>query len=74
MLKQQDFLKEARARLGVTWDEMAELTGIHPRALKTYRMPDASTNFRIMPSVAYKAVENVLALKEIQEGATDAYR
>lgn len=57
---QQEFLQAAKAELGLTWDELAEQSGIAPRALKNYRMPDDSQNHRGMPSLARRAVQQLL--------------
>ncbi|MGF6440271.1 hypothetical protein QF002_001080 [Paraburkholderia youngii] len=57
---QQDFLKAAKDQLGVTWDELAKASGINPRALKTYRMPDTSKDFRPLPELARAAVSRLL--------------
>ena len=43
---QEDYLKTAKRELGLTWDELAAQAGIHPRALKTYRMPVTSKDHR----------------------------
>lgn len=58
--RQQEFLQAAKAELGLTWDELAEQSGIAPRALKNYRMPDDSQNHRGMPSLARRAVQQLL--------------
>lgn len=57
---QQDFLRQAKEKLNCTWDGLAELSGIHPRALKTYRMPDESDNFRPINPLAKAAIERLL--------------
>lgn len=57
---QQEFLQAAKAELCLTWDELAEQSGIAPRALKNYRMPDHSQNHRCMPSLARRAVQQLL--------------
>jgi hypothetical protein len=57
---QQDFLKAAKDQLGMTWDELATASGINPRALKTYRMPDTSKDFRPLPDLARAAVVRLL--------------
>ena len=57
---QQDFLKAAKDQLGMTWDELAAASGIKPRALKTYRMPDTSKDFRPLPDLARSAVARLL--------------
>lgn len=59
-MTQQDYLKAAKAELGVEWDALAELAGIKPRALKTYRMPPDSGDYRNMPDLAKAAIERVL--------------
>lgn len=59
-LNQQDFLKAAKDRLAMTWDELAAASGINPRALKTYRMPDTSRDFRPLPDLARAAVSRLL--------------
>jgi hypothetical protein len=57
---QQDYLKSAKAALGVEWDALAELAGIKPRALKTYRMPDNSKDHRGLPDLARRAIDGLL--------------
>jgi hypothetical protein len=59
--RQQEFLREAKAMLEMTWDELAEAAEIKPRALKNYRLPDDSQDHRNMPLLARRAVENLLA-------------
>jgi hypothetical protein len=63
---QRAFLIEAKRRLGerhpkLTWNGLAELVGMEPRALKTYLMPEDSPNFRSMPNVARVAIEKLVA-------------
>lgn len=58
---QQDYLKAAKATLGVEWDEFAEMAGIKPRAFKTYRMPDSSKDHRALPDLARRAIDVLLA-------------
>lgn len=53
---QQEFLKSLKDELGVTRDELALLSGIKPRALKTYRMPVDSKDFRILNDLARNAL------------------
>ena len=57
---QREFLHAAKAALGLTWDELAEHSGIAPRAFKNYRMPEGSQNHRGMPSLAKRAVQQLL--------------
>ena len=41
MSTQKDYLQATKKALGAkTWDALAEMAGVAPRALKTYRMPD----------------------------------
>lgn len=53
---QQEFLKSLKDELGVTWDELALLSGIKSRALKTYRMPVDSKDFRTLNDLAKAAL------------------
>lgn len=57
---QQMFLRQAKESLGVTWDELALASGISPRALKTYRMPESSQDHRALPNLARAAIERLL--------------
>ena len=68
---QQDYLKAAKAALGVTWDVLAKQAGINPRALKTYRMPDSSEDHRGLPDLARRAIDGILAVhqKKIQKAS-----
>jgi hypothetical protein len=58
---QQDYLREAKARLGLEWDDFATLVGVKPRAFKTYRMPDSSGDHRGLPPLAKAAIDRILA-------------
>jgi hypothetical protein len=53
---QLEILLAAKEELDVTWDELAALADIAPRALKTYRMPPESKDHRTMPKLALNAV------------------
>ena len=57
---QQDFLQAAKAALGVDWDTLALRSGIKPRALKNYQLPESSKGFRVMPDLARAAVEDLI--------------
>jgi len=57
---QQDFLRNAKDETGLDWDALAALAGIHPRAFKTYRMPDTSRDFRFMNGLAKNALSRAL--------------
>ena len=53
--------RQLEARIGcLTWDEMARQASVEPRALKTYRLPEGSANYRSMPPVVRQAFENLL--------------
>jgi hypothetical protein len=77
---QKAFLTKEKAKLSkllgaaITWDQLAVLAGIKPRALKTYRMPELSTNFRAMghpelysiQSICYRPKHDIVqALKKL---------
>lgn len=64
-MTQQEFLIEVKTKTGLKWDELAEKSGIHKRALKTYRMPESSKDYRPMPSVAKSAIEALLVKRNI---------
>jgi hypothetical protein len=57
---QQDYLRAAKAALGMEWDEFAVAAGIKPRAFKNYRLPDHSDDHRRMPDLARRAVDQLL--------------
>ena len=50
------------ARIGrLTWDDLATHAKIEPRALKAYRMPESSADYRAMPSLARQALDSLLS-------------
>jgi predicted PP-loop superfamily ATPase len=57
---QLELLQSTKEVLNVTWDELAERAGINPRALKTYRMPLTSKDYRPMPFLARSAIQRLL--------------
>ncbi|CAG9236986.1 conserved hypothetical protein [Paraburkholderia tropica] len=59
--EQQAFLRQAKETLGLTWDDLARASGIAPRALKTYRMPETSKDFRALPGLARAAIERLVS-------------
>lgn len=66
---QQQLLATLKLALGdVTWEAVAEVTGIKQRALKSYRLPSDSNGYRGMDKFVRDAVER--ALKEAQKTAT----
>lgn len=58
---QQELLQALKDALGATWDDVAEKTGITPRALKSYRLPVSSKGFRGMDKFVREAVEKAFA-------------
>ena len=56
-LSQQELLLALKNALGGTWKEVAESTGITPRALKSYRLPESSKGSRSMDKFVRGAVE-----------------
>lgn len=68
---QLEFLRAAKAEVGVTWDELATLADINPRALKTYRMPTNSADYRGMPKLARNAILGVIqkSRKKLKQSA-----
>lgn len=59
--EQQAFLRQAKEALGLTWDDLARESGIAPRALKTYRMPDTSKDHRELPGLARTAIARLVS-------------
>ena len=51
---------EVRFCKRIPWDELADMVGIEPRTLKTYRMPESSADYRQMPQLARQALERLL--------------
>lgn len=45
----------------MTWDAFAALLGVEPRAMKTYRMPADSSDYRTMPRLLVEKIENFIA-------------
>ena len=73
---QQDYLRAAKAALGLEWDDFATLAGIKPRAFKTYRMPDDSKDHRPLPTLARAAIDRLLAdhKKKMRKASKSACR
>ncbi len=64
-LHQQEYLHAVKTALSktipeITWDAIADLCGIAPRALKTYRMPKTSKDYRAMPKLVKAAIDRVV--------------
>ncbi|MBG6074071.1 MULTISPECIES: hypothetical protein [unclassified Polaromonas] len=61
MSTQKDYLQATKKALRAkTWDALAEMAGVAPRALKTYRMPDDSGEYRGMPNPVKKVFDLLL--------------
>ena len=58
-LTQQELLLALKAALDATWDEVAAKTGIVPRTLKSYRLPEDSSGNRGMDKFVRGAVEKL---------------
>lgn len=65
---QKIWLLKAKAQLArhtpngvMTWDRFATLARIESRALKTYRMPESSLDYRTMPTEARETIGALLA-------------
>lgn len=67
MISQKVYLSQVKSALEsrfgrkIRWDDLAEMTSIEPRTLKTYRMPEGSSDFRQMPPLAKQALERLLS-------------
>lgn len=68
---QQEFLRDAKAKLGLTWPEFAKRIGAPETTLKKWVLPDdAETNAREMPSTMWVLLREILeheALKSKHE-------
>jgi hypothetical protein len=70
---QKDWLKKAKREIsahvpGLTWDAFSKMVSVEPRAMKSYRMPASSSEYRSMP----KSVELLISelLKKYADGAS----
>jgi aspartate carbamoyltransferase catalytic subunit len=61
MITQQVLLRDAMRRLDMTRDAFADRIGSRRRALDTWLLPDHSGEFRAMPEVARRFVQEILA-------------
>lgn len=74
---QRSLLQSAKGRLAaqhgrLTWDQFAALLGVEPRALKTYRMPPASSDYRTMPKLLIEKIEALLQNVESADATVEA--
>ena len=63
---QKVWLAEAKKSIslhvaGLTWDDFAKLAGIEPRAMKSYRMPESSSDYRKMPASVEAVISELVA-------------
>src|SRR4051812_1864345 len=61
MITQQVLLRDAMRRLDMTRDAFADRIGSRRRALDSWLLPDDSSEFRTMPEVARRFVQEILA-------------
>lgn len=62
MMTQQDFLRDAKAKLGLTWPEFAQRIGAPETTMKKWVLPDdAEKNAREMPSTIWVLVREIIA-------------
>src|SRR5438105_2540350 len=61
MITQQVLLRDAMRRLDMTRDAFADRIGSRRRALDSWLLPDESNEFRAMPEVARRFVQEILA-------------
>lgn len=59
-LSQQELLQELKGVMGTTWNGVSERTGIAPRTLKSYLLPDDSKGRRGMDKFVREAVGKAL--------------
>lgn len=65
---QKAYLQATKQALGAcTWDQLAEMAGVAPRALKTYRMPEKSQDYRVIPGPVKKVLEMLIEAKRYQK-------
>src|SRR6478609_5167576 len=61
MITQQVLLRDAMRRLDMTRDAFADRIGSRRRALDSWLLPEDSNEFRAMPEVARRFVQEILA-------------
>lgn len=60
MSSQQTFLRDAMRRLNMTRDSFADRIGVRRRALDTWLLPEDSGEYRTMPGIVEKYVDEIL--------------
>jgi aspartate carbamoyltransferase catalytic subunit len=58
--KQQEFLRDAMQRLGMTREQFAERIGTAKRRLDNWLVPSESKEFREMDGIVWKYVREIL--------------
>lgn len=61
---QQDFLRAAKATLGLKWDDFAVKAEVKPRSFKNYRLPDTEVDHRALPAWVRKNIQALLDAHE----------
>ncbi|SFH73883.1 aspartate carbamoyltransferase [Collimonas sp. OK307] len=61
MSDQQTFLRDAMRRMNLTRDNFSDRIGVRKRALDTWLLPETSGEFRVMPDIVSKFVNEILA-------------
>lgn len=74
-LDQKAFLTAAKAALAprgkkLTWDQFAAEVSVEPRAMKTYRMPADSSDYRTMPKLLVEKIESLV--REVSQTEKDS--
>lgn len=66
-MTQQEFLRDAKAKLGLTWPEFAQRIGAPETTMKKWVLPDdAEKNAREMPSTVWVLVREILDHEELK--------
>jgi aspartate carbamoyltransferase catalytic subunit len=59
-IAQQEFLRNAMTKLGMTRDEFADRIGTNRRRLDNWLLPSDSNGFREMDEMAWKFIREIL--------------
>lgn len=60
-MTQQEFLRDAKTKLGLTWPEFAKRIGAPETTMKKWTLPsDAESNAREMPSTVWVLIREIL--------------
>ncbi|TAL55471.1 aspartate carbamoyltransferase [Pandoraea sp.] len=72
MSAQQTFLRDAMRRLNMTRDSFADRIGVRRRALDTWLLPEDSSEFRSMPGIVEKFVDEIVQREAPAGGDTQS--